>query len=86
MRIRALNLLLLSIFWSGVALGQEVAKDTSVNFEELPEGVASFGAATLGEHIYVYSGHTGKTHSYSKNHMLMGFLGPHYMAMENGSH
>ena len=73
-RIRALNLLLLSIFWSGVVLGQEVAKDTIVKFEELPVGVASFGAATLGDHIYVYSGHTGKTHSYSKNNMLMGFF------------
>ena len=52
-RIRALNLLLLSIFWSGVVSGQEVAKDTIVKFEELPEGVASFGAATLGDHDYV---------------------------------
>lgn len=73
-RIHANALLLLMIVASGVVFSQEVAKDTSVNFEELPEGVASFGAATLGEHIYVYSGHTGKTHSYSKNHMLMGFL------------
>jgi len=46
-RIRVLNLVLISIFWSGIVSGQEVAKDTIVNFEALPEGVASFGATTL---------------------------------------
>jgi len=35
-------------------------------FAELPEGIASFGAAKDGEWLYVYGGHTGKTHTYSK--------------------
>jgi N-acetylneuraminic acid mutarotase len=74
-RTRAASLvLLLIIVGNSVLLGQDVAKETTVHFEALPEGVASFGAATLNDDIYVYSGHTGKTHSYSKNHMLMGFF------------
>ncbi len=42
-------------------------------FQPLPKGVASFGATELGKWLYVYSGHTGRTHQYSKEHMLHGF-------------
>jgi N-acetylneuraminic acid mutarotase len=41
--------------------------------EPLPQGIASFGATRLGDWVYVYSGHTGKTHTYSKDDMLKGF-------------
>jgi N-acetylneuraminic acid mutarotase len=31
----------------------------------LPVAVSSFGAASAGKHVYVYGGHSGKTHVYS---------------------
>lgn len=41
---------------------------------ELPQGVASFGATRLGDYVYVYSGHTGKTHVYSFESTAKGFF------------
>lgn len=32
---------------------------------DLPTGITSFGAASLGSDIYVYGGHSGEAHSYS---------------------
>ena len=32
---------------------------------DLPRAVSSFGAVTVGDHLYVYGGHAGKAHSYS---------------------
>ncbi len=40
---------------------------------DLPEAVTSFGAAVLGEHLYVYSGHTGKAHDHSRENYSEGF-------------
>jgi N-acetylneuraminic acid mutarotase len=34
-------------------------------FPPLPTAVSSFGAAVAGDHVYVYGGHSGKTHTYS---------------------
>jgi N-acetylneuraminic acid mutarotase len=34
-------------------------------FPPLPRAVSSFGAAVAGDHVYVYGGHAGKTHTYS---------------------
>jgi hypothetical protein len=33
-------------------------------FAKLPEAITSFGAAVAGDHLYVYSGHIGKSHKY----------------------
>ena len=33
----------------------------------MPEAVNSFGGAVLGDWLYVYSGHTGKTHQYDES-------------------
>jgi N-acetylneuraminic acid mutarotase len=38
----------------------------SPTYPDLPTGMSSFGAATLGEHVYVYGGHAGRAHNYSK--------------------
>jgi N-acetylneuraminic acid mutarotase len=46
----------------------------SVRFAELPKGIASFGAAEADGFAYVYSGHTGKTHVYSRESVLPGFF------------
>ncbi|MFN7291526.1 MAG: Kelch repeat-containing protein [Pirellula sp.] len=69
---------LLSMPLVGISGGIAVFADetntvASVTVEALPRGVASFGATRVGDWLYVYSGHTGKTHVYSKEDMLPGF-------------
>jgi len=46
----------------------------TIRFSELPKGIASFGAAEADGYAYVYSGHTGKTHVYSRESLLPGFF------------
>jgi hypothetical protein len=62
------------MFFAGGLRGhaQDQEKDVPL-FRELPQGIASFGAARLGESVYVYSGHVGKTHVYSVDSMSKGF-------------
>jgi N-acetylneuraminic acid mutarotase len=36
-----------------------------LTYPDLPAAVSSFGAAVVGDHVYVYGGHTGRAHSYS---------------------
>lgn len=54
------------------ALADVKAQDDKKKAEPLPafspmgDGIASFGAAIEGDWLYVYGGHTGKTHTYSK--------------------
>lgn len=38
-----------------------------VQYAELPEGVTSFGAAVVGDSLYVYGGHRGDEHDYSSD-------------------
>lgn len=40
----------------------------------LPQGLASFGAATLGHELYVYGGHSGETHVHSLDDQSRRFL------------
>ena len=42
----------------------KAASNETVHFAFLPEAVNSFGGAVLGDWLYVYSGHTEKTHKY----------------------
>jgi N-acetylneuraminic acid mutarotase len=74
----------LAKFWSSVlaiayiasgftVMAQEQVSEFAV-FKDLPQGIASFGAAELGDYVYVYSGHTGKTHVYSLDAMSKGFF------------
>jgi N-acetylneuraminic acid mutarotase len=37
----------------------------SVQYAEMPEGVTSFGAAVVGDSLYIYGGHRGGEHDYS---------------------
>ncbi|MEM8934199.1 MAG: hypothetical protein AAGE94_23600, partial [Acidobacteriota bacterium] len=39
----------------------------------LPEGLASFGAAVLGDGLYVYGGHIGRTHQHSIDNLSHHF-------------
>ncbi|MCB1034041.1 MAG: hypothetical protein KDD47_09435, partial [Acidobacteria bacterium] len=41
---------------------------------DLPEGLASFGAAVAGDSLYVFGGHVGKTHRHSLEHLSHRFL------------
>lgn len=43
------------------------ARDSNVRVQlaSLPQVVDSFGGAVLGDWLYVYGGHTGKSHKYS---------------------
>ena len=34
-------------------------------FAAMPQGLTSFGAARIGDAVYIYGGHTGNSHSYS---------------------
>ncbi len=42
-----------------------LAQFEKTKFAELPQTVTSFGAARIGDDIFVYGGHTGRAHSYS---------------------
>lgn len=46
-------------------------------FAPLPEPINSFGGAVLGNHLYVYSGHTGTTHRYHT-----GTTNPHFYRID----
>lgn len=56
--------------WSSIASGQIFGQDSvdhqPIKLSDLPHAVTSFGAAKLGDSLYVYGGHIGKAHVYSK--------------------
>lgn len=42
-----------------------IAKSPKIpRIADIPEGITSFGGAVMGNHIYVYGGHTGEAHTY----------------------
>lgn len=45
---------------------QVVVRGTATDYPDLPREITSFGAALLDRTVYVYGGHTGSAHSYSK--------------------
>lgn len=62
----ALALGLTSAAWAGPGLIEaEVGLGDAETPPVLPEALASFGAARLGDWLYVYSGHKGPTHVHS---------------------
>lgn len=46
---------------------KNVLKSDESELAVLPEAITSFGAASIGETIYAYGGHTGGAHSYSSD-------------------
>jgi N-acetylneuraminic acid mutarotase len=42
-------------------------------YPDLPAPISSFGAAVVGDHVYVYGGHAGKAHNYSTETTLGEF-------------
>lgn len=51
----------------------EVQSQTK-SFPKLPEAVTSFGASRLGNFLYVYGGHVGQAHVYSKETHSQSFV------------
>ena len=46
---------------------------TAADYPPLPKAVSSFGAIRLADDLYVYGGHSGKTHSYNNETTLGSF-------------
>ena len=51
-----------------------LASAAAAELPPLPQGLASFGAATSGHYLYVYGGHTGATHVHSADDQSRRFL------------
>lgn len=52
-------------FFNPLETPQPANNVSATELPELPFGITSFGAARIGDRIYVYGGHTGDAHSYS---------------------
>ena len=65
----------LSIHLAKQSVTMESSKDEqkTTQYPHLVEAVSSFGAAVLGDHLYVYSGHTGKAHAHSLSNLSKHF-------------
>ena len=53
---------------------KEPAVEVKSALPELPEGVASFGAAVCDSWLYIYSGHTGTAHDHSRENLSQKFI------------
>jgi N-acetylneuraminic acid mutarotase len=51
----------------------EPCQDAGTHLERLPFAIASFGAAALGEHVYVLGGHVGRKHAHSIENLSARF-------------
>lgn len=49
------------------------AEKNASDVAPLPEAITSFGAAVLGDRVYVYSGHIGEAHAHSKANLSRRF-------------
>lgn len=49
----------------GAAANSPAAESQKAEYPKMPEAFSSFGAAVLGDHVYVYGGHIAPTHTYS---------------------
>lgn len=56
----------------GLLLAWPVA--AGIELPQLPEGIASFGAAVAGDDLVVYGGHVGRTHQHSIENLSHRFL------------
>lgn len=56
-----------------LAVGAELSPSTAPKLPPLPEKISSFGAAVVGDALYVYSGHTGGAHEHSKENLSYKF-------------
>ncbi len=64
LRLPFLGAFFLAVATIGIISAQERSPRRSL--PDLPETVTSFGAAVLGEHLYIYSGHLGGAHEFTR--------------------
>lgn len=53
------------VFWIVTGAAAAAGRAGAAELPPLPQAIASFGAAMLDHHVYVYGGHSGKTHVHS---------------------
>lgn len=53
------------VFWIVTGAAAAAGRAAAAELPPLPQAIASFGAAMLDHHVYVYGGHSGKTHVHS---------------------
>lgn len=53
--------------------GKADSRTTESGLPPLPDKISSFGAAVLGDDLYVYGGHTGAAHAHSKDNLSLKF-------------
>jgi N-acetylneuraminic acid mutarotase len=56
-----------------VATKSQSSETIAEGYPKLPLGIASFGAAVVGDHAYIYGGHTGTAHDHSRENLSDGF-------------
>ncbi len=64
-----------TIILTGILVSSGVinAGEKERSFPDLPKAITSFGAVKAGNHMYVYGGHAGEAHVYSKDTTLNSF-------------
>lgn len=70
------RLCLVATSWSLVSFAAWAEEPSQKALDRLPplvEPIASFGAAVADDHLYVYSGHTGKAHEHSRRNLSQHF-------------
>lgn len=70
--------------WLAVVLAWPAAADSVRALPDLPQGLASFGAAVAGDELYVYGGHVGRTHQHSVQNLFHRFLKLDLTAPDHG--
>ncbi|MEM7312744.1 MAG: kelch repeat-containing protein, partial [Planctomycetota bacterium] len=68
--------LVIGLFLAAANPGREAQAEESPRgriHRSLPEPLTSFGAAVLGEHLYVFSGHSGAAHGFGKDMLVDAF-------------
>ncbi len=70
-------LIVTSMALAGALRAQEPAAPAvpvlDASLERLPTAIASFGAAVLGDHVYVFGGHVGRKHEHSIENLSARF-------------
>ncbi|MCS7167358.1 MAG: kelch repeat-containing protein [Gemmatales bacterium] len=69
MRLLAIGTLVLMLGWGVNGTASQADEGQLQELPPLPRGISSFGAAALGEHIYVFGGHSGRAHHYHRGNV-----------------
>ena len=67
-RLRVLGLMLCVVLAAGagkLSSSESLSSTQDRQYPDLPRGITSFGAAVIGDWLYVYGGHFGRPHHYS---------------------